>query len=120
MELKARTHRSLVKKVGKTHKQSYSEIVKKIFGRPVIVKKVKLVRVVECKVTKVKNTNKVVVKTAKQSYSCSQVKIHHGSRQFTGKHKKATPKNVKKTPSLPRALPRLPNRLYLPRPGESI
>merc|ERR1719264_2268172 len=95
----AKTPKSLVKKVGKTPKQSYSEIVKKNLGRS--VKKFKLVRVAEGKVAKVKKTTKVVVKTPKVAAVRSNSTTGHANSPenlVIGK-KKVTPKiNVKKTP----------------------
>ena len=94
----AKTPKSLVKKVGKTPKQSYSEIVKKNLGRS--AKKVKLVRVAEGKVAKVKKTTKVVVKTPKVASVRSNCTTGHANspENLVIGNKKATPKNVKKTP----------------------
>lgn len=96
----AKTPKSLVKKVGKTPKQSYSEIVKKNLGKS--VKKVKIARVAEGKIAKVKKTTKVVVKSPKVTQVQSKSTTGHVNSPenivIGNKVKKATPKNIKKTP----------------------
>ena len=96
----AKTPKSLVKKVAKTPKRTYSEIVKKNLGKS--TKKVKVARVAEGKIAKVKKTTKVVVKSPKVAEVKSKSTTGHANSPeniiIGNKSKKATPKIVKKTP----------------------
>ena len=119
----AKTPKSLVKKVGKTPKQSYSEIVKKNLGKS--VKKVKIARVAEGKISKVKKT-RVVVKSPKLAQVKSKSATGHVNSPenivIGNKAKKATPKNVKKTPKSVKVAPKTPKSVIstkTPRNGKT-
>ena len=107
-----KTPKSLVKKVGRTPKQSslYSEIVKKNLGKS--TKKVKVARVAEGKVTKVKKTTKVVVKTPKKTEAKPRSTTGHANSPeniVIGNKKEAlkrikTPKSVKAVAKTPKSI----------------